>query len=135
MSWQPQTFAQMRSDAGRTWFRRSDIIAAIDAEGLPLTWYEARQILAEMPRPEKRYGHYRYTAEHRDAILAEARIRYSAVPAAEPPHRAVGEPCGEWLGNRRSGDGAKFSLPETPPDAPRHGANTRTEINQAQEAM
>jgi hypothetical protein len=69
-------FDQMRGDHDRTWHRRSDIVAALAAEGLPMTWWEASKVLATLPRPEKRYGHFRYTAEHRDAVLAAARCAY-----------------------------------------------------------
>ena len=125
MTWVAPSFSVMRGDAGRTWLRRSDILAALAAESLPMTWYEAKQVLALMPKPEKVHGHYRFTAEHRDLVLAAARLTYSARPGAEPPHAAVGERSGESRGNRRSGDGSTSYDAETPPDAPRHGAKSR----------
>lgn len=66
-------FDQMRGDQGRDWHRRSDIIDAIRAEGLEMTWHDARKAMAHLPKPEKRYGHYRYTDTHREAVLAYGR--------------------------------------------------------------
>jgi len=124
MSWVAPSFSVMRGDAGRSWLRRSDILAALAAESLPMSWYEAKQILATMPKPAKVHGHFQFTVEHRDAVLAAARMQYSARPGAEPL-AAVGERSGGSRGNRRSGDGSTSYETETPPDAPRHGANTR----------
>ena len=66
-------FDQMRGDHRRDWFRRSDIIDAIKAEGLKMNWHDARKALALLPRTEKRYGHFRYTDQHREAVLAYGR--------------------------------------------------------------
>jgi len=63
-------FDQMRGDHRRTWFRRSDIIDAVRARGCKWQWYEISLSFAGIPRPEKRYGHYRYTQSHMDAALA-----------------------------------------------------------------
>jgi hypothetical protein len=66
----PQTFAGMRGDYARTWMRRSDMIAALRELGCSWTWYEISFAFAGLPRPEKKYGHYRYTQEHMDAAVA-----------------------------------------------------------------
>lgn len=67
------SFSEMRGDEARDWFRRSDIIAAIEAEGHVFTWHDARKVLRGLPKPERRYGHYRYTRQHLDAVLQAAR--------------------------------------------------------------
>lgn len=67
------SFSAMRSDIGRTWHRRSDLLAAIEAAGLVMTWHDARKALRSLPRPERRYGHFRYTDQHREAVLAYGR--------------------------------------------------------------
>lgn len=67
------TFSQMRGDEGREWLRRSDILAAVAAEGLVVSWHEACQAMVGLPRPEKRYGHFRFGREHLDAVLTAAR--------------------------------------------------------------
>lgn len=66
-------FDQMRGDHARTWHRRSDILAAAAAEGLAIKWHQAEKVLATLPKPPKRYGHYRFTDAHRDAVLAAGR--------------------------------------------------------------
>jgi hypothetical protein len=71
----------MRGDSTRTWLRRSDMIAAIAEAGIFMTWWDARKAMRSMPRPEKRYGHYRYTVEHLDAVLAYGRRMYEEVVA------------------------------------------------------
>jgi hypothetical protein len=63
-------FDQMRGDHRRTWFRRSDILDALRELGCSWTWYEIAFAFAGLPRPEKRYGHYRYTRDHLDAALS-----------------------------------------------------------------
>ena len=67
------TFSEMRSDPTRTWHRRSDIIAAAAAEGIVMTWHDAKKALKGMQVPQRKYGHYRYTDEHRDAVLRYGR--------------------------------------------------------------
>ncbi|MEY3205045.1 MAG: hypothetical protein RLZZ21_1376 [Planctomycetota bacterium] len=69
------SFSRMRGDSQRDWYRQSDIMSALRAIG-PFTWNDARKVLAGMPRPEKRYGHYRYTAEHYDAVIHAAEKEY-----------------------------------------------------------
>ena len=64
------TFMQLRGDRDRTWFRRSDIIDALRGLGCSWAWYEISFAFASLPKPEKRYGHYRYTKDHLDAALA-----------------------------------------------------------------
>jgi hypothetical protein len=63
-------FDQMRGDHRRTWFRRSDILDALRELGCSWTWYEIAFAFSGLPRPEKKYGHYRYTRNHLDAALA-----------------------------------------------------------------
>lgn len=65
-------FDQMRGDHNRTWHRRSDIIDALRAIGSPMTWHDVRKVLAVLPTPERRYGHYRYTDLHLRAVLKAA---------------------------------------------------------------
>ena len=67
------SFTKMRGDSDRTWFRRSDVIDALRAAGSEWTWHDVRRVLARLPRPERRYGHFQYTQEHLDAVLAAAR--------------------------------------------------------------
>ena len=124
MSWVAPSFSVMRGDVGRTWLRRSDILAALAAEGLAMPWHQAKEVLALLPKPAKVHGHFQFTVEHRDAVLAAARMQYSARPGAKPL-AAVGERSGGSLGNRRSGDGSSPSDAETPPTAPRDGAKSR----------
>lgn len=67
------SFTRMRGDSGRTWHRRSDVLAALKAAGSEWTWHDVMPVLARLPRPTKRYGHYQYTEEHLAAVLAAAR--------------------------------------------------------------
>lgn len=62
-------FDQMRGDATRDWYRRSDILDALRLIGCPWQWYEVSLAFAGLPRPVKRYGHYRYTQQYMDAAL------------------------------------------------------------------
>jgi hypothetical protein len=64
-------FGVLRKDGQtRDWYRRSDILDALRAMGCRWTWYEISFAFAGIPKPEKRYGHYRYTREHMDAAVA-----------------------------------------------------------------
>jgi hypothetical protein len=66
-----QTFAQMRKDEKREWFRMSDLEAEAFHAGARLTRYQIRRILASLPPPTvKKYGHWHYTEEHRKAVIA-----------------------------------------------------------------
>ena len=65
-------FDQMRGDHYRTWHRRSDILDALRAIGSPMTWHDAAKAMATLPRPEKKYGHYRYTDRHFAAVMKAA---------------------------------------------------------------
>lgn len=65
------TFGQMRKDGKREWFRMSDLEAAAFHAGARLTRYQIRRILAHLQPPTvKRYGHWHYTAQHREAVIA-----------------------------------------------------------------
>lgn len=65
-------FGGLRGDANRDWHRMSDLINASHAEGYRMTRYEVLKAVAFLPKPEKRYGHYRYTNEHMEAVRAYA---------------------------------------------------------------
>lgn len=71
------TFSQLRGDETRTWYRRSDILARLAQEGLPFAWHDARKILARLPQPRRRYGHYQYEQQHLDAVLQAAREEFA----------------------------------------------------------
>jgi hypothetical protein len=66
------SFSRMRGEYGRTWFRCSDLIEAMSAEGRIVTRWMVRKAIRGLPRPVKRYGHYRYSQEHMDAVRAYA---------------------------------------------------------------
>lgn len=67
-----QSWSAMRAEEPRDWYRQSDILAALRDTGVPFTWKDAKQAMAGIPRPEKRYGHYRYTQAHYDAVMQAA---------------------------------------------------------------
>jgi hypothetical protein len=67
------SFDGLRGDAGRSWFRCSDLIEASAAAGLRLTRYEVQKAVAGLPKPEKRYGHNRYREIHMEAVLEAVR--------------------------------------------------------------
>lgn len=71
------TFSQMRGDDRRSHLRRSDILAALREIGSPWTWWDVRKLLPRLPPIPKKYGHYQFTSEHLDVILAEARKEMS----------------------------------------------------------
>jgi hypothetical protein len=63
-------FDQMRGDHQRTWHRRSDILDRLRSMGCGWAWYEVSFAFAGLPRPLKKYGHYRYTQRHMDAAIS-----------------------------------------------------------------
>jgi hypothetical protein len=65
-------FDQMRGDHCRTWHRRSDVLDALRAIGSPFTWHDCQKAMAALPKPEMRYGHYRYTDLHLAVVLMAA---------------------------------------------------------------
>ena len=68
------TFGQMRKDGKREWFRMSDLQAAALNAGVRLTRYQIRRILAPLTPPAvKKYGHWHYTEQHRQAVLDAVR--------------------------------------------------------------
>ncbi len=68
-----KSFAEMRGDhEPREWMRWSEFLAAVLAEIPCLGVWDIRQAVRRSTRPEKRYGHYRYTNEHMDAVRAYA---------------------------------------------------------------
>lgn len=67
------TFAQMRGDhLPRDWMRWGELVAAAGCR--PAWTWRLRQVVhgPGLPRPQKRYGHYRYTTEHLEAARAFA---------------------------------------------------------------
>ena len=66
------TFGGLRGDANRDWHRMSDLIEASHAEGYRMTRYEVLKAVAFLAKPEKRYGHFRYTKDHMEAVRAYA---------------------------------------------------------------
>lgn len=67
-------FSDMRGDEGREWFRCSDLIDAALKAGKAMTRYEIHKVIAHLPPPTcKRYGHWHYTREHYDAVVAAVR--------------------------------------------------------------
>lgn len=69
------TFSAMRGDAGRAWFRMSDLIDASVAAGRRMTRHQILQSIAHLKAPDcKRYGHWHYTQEHMDAVLAASSV-------------------------------------------------------------
>jgi len=68
------TFGQMRHDGRRQWFRMSDLEASALNAGARLTRYQIRRILARLQPPTvKKYGHWHYTEQHRQAVLDAVR--------------------------------------------------------------
>jgi hypothetical protein len=68
------TFSRMRGDSGREWYRLSDLVNASAEAGRRLTIGQVRSAIRLLPKPAvKRYGHYHYTAEHREAVQAAVR--------------------------------------------------------------
>jgi len=68
------TWAAMRGDANRTWYRMSDLFDATLASGRRWTLYEIRKAMRHLPRPSvKRYGHLHYEQIHMDAIREAVR--------------------------------------------------------------
>jgi hypothetical protein len=66
-------FSSMRVDAEkRTWLRWSEVWATIKAEFPDVCETGLRVAMRSAARPEKRYGHYRYTTEHLAAARAYA---------------------------------------------------------------
>jgi hypothetical protein len=66
------SFSQMRGDGHRDWYRRSDIIARLREIGSHMTWHDAMKAMSHLPKPEKRYGHLRYTQAHYNAVIRVA---------------------------------------------------------------
>ncbi|NBW13944.1 MAG: hypothetical protein EBR82_38665 [Caulobacteraceae bacterium] len=66
----PLTFSGLRADLqGRSWYRRSDLIAA----GGPLGEWGVRQAIKHLPKPKiKHYGHFHYGPEHMAAVVEAA---------------------------------------------------------------
>lgn len=68
------TFVRMRGDAGRDWYRLSDLVDASVEAGRRMTVSQVRYAIRGLPKPTvKRYGHFHYTAEHREAVQEAAR--------------------------------------------------------------
>jgi len=68
------TWADMRQDRNRTWYRCSDLVAAAAAAGSPMNRYQIHRVLARLPKPTvKKYGHFHYGQEHLDAVVQAAR--------------------------------------------------------------
>lgn len=73
------TFGQMRRDGKRTWFRMSDLVDAAACSGAAFTRYQVRRIIAHLPHPAvKRYGHWHYTEDHRQAVIEAAILAAAA---------------------------------------------------------
>ena len=67
------TFSRLRGDAEpREWLRWSELWAWVQAEIPALGQLDVRKAVREVGKPEKRYGHNRYTSEHQAAIRAYA---------------------------------------------------------------
>lgn len=67
------TFSRLRGDTEpRAWLRWSELWAWAQAEFPALGQWDVRQAVREAGKPEKRYGHNRYTTEHQAAIRAYA---------------------------------------------------------------
>lgn len=67
------SFAKLRGDGEpRQWVRWSELLAWAMAEMPGMGQWDVRRALLEAPRPERRYGHNRYTFEHQAAIRAYA---------------------------------------------------------------
>lgn len=63
-------FGRMRGDdQPRTWMRWSEFRDAVMTEMPFLGDWDIRQVIRQA-KPEKRYGHYRYTNEHIEAVRA-----------------------------------------------------------------
>jgi hypothetical protein len=74
------TFSEMRKDHIRDWLRLSDLQDAAAAAGRWMTRYEVRRAIRHLPKPAvKRYGHWHYTDEHRDAVVAAAKSMVEVV--------------------------------------------------------
>lgn len=70
----PRTWSEMRGEEpGRSWLRFSEAMAALASEGVAVTATEFRREVKRAGRPERRYGHYRYTEQHLEAVRAFAR--------------------------------------------------------------
>jgi hypothetical protein len=66
------SFARMRGDdQPRTWMRWSEFRQAVRAE-IPCLSDDDVKKAVRTSRPEKRYGHYRYTNEQMEAVRAYA---------------------------------------------------------------
>jgi hypothetical protein len=67
------TFCELRGDAEpRDWIRWSELLAWAMAELPGMGQWDVRLALRGASKPAKRYGHYRYTNEHKAAIRAYA---------------------------------------------------------------
>jgi len=65
-------FSRMRGDCQpRAWMRWAEFREAVMAEFPCLSDWDIRKVVLQA-KPEKRYGHYRYTNEHMDAVRAYA---------------------------------------------------------------
>jgi|688.fasta_scaffold118343_5 hypothetical protein len=65
-------FSRMRGDdQPRDWMRWSEFRQAVRAE-IPCLSDDDIKKAVRTSRPEKRYGHYRYTNEHMEAVRAYA---------------------------------------------------------------
>lgn len=86
----PLTFSGLRGDLQpRQWYRRSDLIAAAVALGVPFGEWEVRKAIRGLPKPtEKRYGHLHYSQAHMDAVVRAAKIVLDAEKATDVPYAA-----------------------------------------------
>lgn len=67
------TFSRLRGDAEpREWMRWSELWAWAREQIPSIGIHGIRQALRSASRPQRRYGHYRYTSEHMAAIRAYA---------------------------------------------------------------
>lgn len=71
----PLTFSGLRGDGRpRDYYRRSDLIAAAVALGVPWGEWEVRKAIRHLPKPkERRYGNLCYGPEHMAAVVEAAK--------------------------------------------------------------
>lgn len=69
------SFAGLRRDHDRDWFRCSDLIDASQVAGYRMTRYEVQLATKHLTKPEKQYGHAHYGREHLIAVIEYATAR------------------------------------------------------------
>lgn len=71
MNW--PSFSWMRGEhQPREWMRWAELVDRCTAEGMVLSTWDIRKAVRAFGMPEKRYGHYRYTVGHLEAVRAYA---------------------------------------------------------------